>query len=157
MDRQQTGEFVAALFERRGTAFHAVDDGDHAEHFHAERLDALEEAERVRTDKGAVSYVNKPVRPPTLAHFAAKVGVARGTLWEWAQKYADFGEAYEIANTISEAVLVEMGAMGGWNQRMSEFLLKNNHGYTDKAEVKTTGTIQLVIDEQDARHFDEPS
>lgn len=117
-------------------------------------LDALVDPLLVTTDKGAKSYLNKPIRPVTFAGFAAQIGVSRRTIWLWKETHEIFADAHARSETIYEQILLEMGTMGGWNQRMAEFLLKNHHGYKDKAEIETTGKIQLVIDEQDARHFD---
>ena len=44
-------------------------------------LDAVEEPERVESRRGGVKYVQAPVPPPTLAGYAARVGVRRETLW----------------------------------------------------------------------------
>ena len=38
-------------------------------------LDAVEEPERVESRRGGVKYVQAPVPPPTLAGYAARVGV----------------------------------------------------------------------------------
>ena len=45
--------------------------------------DALEEPERIVSSRGVVRWIQRPVPPPTLAGYAAKVRVGRETLWEW--------------------------------------------------------------------------
>ena len=65
-----------------------------------ESFDAIEEPERVESAQGGVKYVQAPVRPPTLAGYAAWVGVRRETLWAWARRHEEYGEAVGICKAI---------------------------------------------------------
>ena len=114
-------------------------------------LDGLKDAYRVTTDKGQKSYLKTPVRPITLAGYAAEIHVSTRTLYDWSQKHEEFGEAVGEAKAIQEQVFVEMGLQGAYNPNVVNFVLKNLQGWTDKAEIAHKGTVVLKIDEQDSR------
>ena len=113
-------------------------------------LDAIEEPERVESPQGGVKHVQAPVPPPTLAGYAAKIGVARETLWAWAKKHEEFEVAVDRCKAIQEAVVLRMGALGAYTPSFSIFILKNLSGWADKVEQKNSGGITLHFDAQDA-------
>ena len=113
-------------------------------------LDAIDELERVESAHGGVKYVQAPVRPPTLAGYAAKIGVRRETLWAWTKKHTEFDEAVGICKAIQEHVLVTMGLLGAYRPNMTIFVLKNALGWKDRVEQRHTGAVVLRFDAQDA-------
>ncbi len=113
-------------------------------------LDALEAPERVESRHGGVKYVQAPVRPPTLAGYAAKVGVRRETLWAWARQHEEFDEAVGICKAIQEHVFINMGLLGAWRPGMTIFVLKNLLRWQDKIERAHRGHVTLLLDAQDA-------
>ncbi len=56
--------------------------------------DKIEEPQRVKS--GGVRWIQPPVRPPTLAGYAAQGGVRRETLWAWARRYPEFKDAVAL-------------------------------------------------------------
>ncbi len=145
-----------ALKILRGTGGGAVPFYDPAVHpaglvaFFQKRLDELGDAVHVITEKGQQSYLKKPVRPPTLAAYAASIGVSRFTLRNWSQRHDEFSDAYEIAKTIQEAIVVELALQGAYNSNFAAFVLKNLQGWTDRVEATHVGGIVLKLDEQDS-------
>jgi hypothetical protein len=115
-----------------------------------ERLEAIKEVERVRTKQRDVKFVQEPVRPPTLAGYAASIGIDRRTLWQWGEQHEEFEDALEFAKTIQEEVLCSMGSVGAYNPQVVIFMLKNLQGWADKIDQRIKGTVSLHFDAQDA-------
>ena len=105
--------------------------------------------ERVETKQDDVKFVQKPIAPPTLGGWAARVGIARQTVWTWTENHAEFSEAANFARTIQEDILIRMGALGAYNAKFAEFMLKNLHEWTDRSEVKNTSDVHLHFDAED--------
>ncbi len=112
-------------------------------------FDALEAPERVESRHGGVKYVQAPVRPPTLAGYAAKVGVRRETLWAWTRQHEEFDEAVGICKAIQEHLLINMGLLGAYAPGLTIFMLKNLLDWQDKVEQVNRGTVVVRVDEQD--------
>ena len=113
-------------------------------------LDAVEGPERVESRWGGVKYVQAPVPPPTLAGYAARVGVRRETLWAWARRHEDFDEAVGICKAIQERLLLHMGLLRAYPPALTIFMLKNLLGWKDKVERTHAGGVTLHFDAQDA-------
>ncbi|MCZ6795803.1 MAG: terminase small subunit [Planctomycetota bacterium] len=111
--------------------------------------DALQEPERVETRGGNVKWVQPPVPPPTLAGYAAKIGVRRETLWAWGQRHEEFGEAVEICKAIQEHLLIQMGLLGAYPPGLTIFMLRNLLGWKEKVERVHVGGVTLHFDAQD--------
>jgi hypothetical protein len=88
-----------------------------------------------------------PALFPTLARFAANIGVTRETLHDWATLkdvsghllYPAFSYAYKKAKDLQEANLVEGTLAGGYNSTFAIFTAKNVLGWRDKVEQEITG------------------
>ena len=117
--------------------------------FFRERYAEVADAERNENERGDLKYVGIPVRVPTFAGYAALIGVARETLWAWKKKHTEFQEASSICEAIQEAFLVELGTVGALNPQMTMFSLKNLQGWSEKADVKMHGSVELHFDAQD--------
>lgn len=84
---------------------------------------------------------------PTLTRFAAKIGVTRQTLHDWAtEKSADgtprrpeFAYAYARAKDAQESLLIEGAMSGVYEPRFAVFATKNLAGWKD--QVETTGEV----------------
>lgn len=114
-----------------------------------ERVEKIAEVERVRTKQRDLKFVQEPIPPPTLAGWAAKVGVSRHTVRDWAQKHDRFGQAKAIAEVIQEDILLRMGTLGAYDSRTVAFMLKNLHDWSDKAELRAKGNVHIHFDSQD--------
>ena len=88
-----------------------------------------------------------PTMFPTLARFAANIGVTRETLHDWATsknaegelKHPEFSYAYKRAKEFQEAILVEGTMAGAFQANFSIFTAKNVLGWRDKTEQEITG------------------
>jgi hypothetical protein len=84
---------------------------------------------------------------PTLARFAANIGVCRDTLHDWAHakdvsgnlRHPRFSDAYKRAKALQEANLVEGTMAGAYNSTFAIFTAKNVLGWRDKVEQEITG------------------
>lgn len=114
-----------------------------------ERLESLPEIERIKTERGDVKYIQKPVRLPTLSGYAVQLGVTRETLWSWSQEHTDFGEAYGQAKACQEELLIQAGAVGGYDKSLAIFILKNLQGWQDRVEQTHRGGVTLQFDAED--------
>lgn len=76
----------------------------------------------------------KPLSPPTIGGFAIKIGVSREVLYDWKDLYPEFKKAMEILMTVQEEHIVDINMRGIGNTTFSIFMLKNNHGWTDRTE-----------------------
>ena len=118
------------------------------DHFR-EAYEALGEVIQVKTKNGDVKFVQKPVSPPLLAGYAAKIGISRETLLNWQNANPEFDDAVKIAKAIQEQVFLEMGAKGAYNPRTVDLMMKNLQGWKDRVE-NEHGTVTLVFDKQDS-------
>lgn len=93
--------------------------------------------------KGGERVQTVPNKFPTLARFAANIGVTRETLWEWSTRvnengelvFPDFSNAYKKAKEFQEACLVEGAIAGAFNPAFSIFTAKNVLGWRDNKDV----------------------
>jgi hypothetical protein len=84
---------------------------------------------------------------PTLARFAANIGVCRDTLHDWSTaknpdgtyRHPAFSDAYKRAKALQEANLVEGTMAGAYNSTFAIFTAKNVLGWRDKIEQEITG------------------
>lgn len=83
-------------------------------------------------------------RFPTFQRRATDIGIHIDTMHEWAKQHKDFSEAKKKCKLIQEAILVENWLTGLYNANMVQFLLKNNHWYSDKQEHEHTWSIATV-------------
>lgn len=92
-----------------------------------------------------LDFIKLSKRGLSNVEIAAEFNVSLGTLKSWAEKYNDFGEAYEIGQTMYEAWWLKKGAAGlddtrNFNTPLYKFLTGNKLGYSDKVETKSHNT-----------------
>ena len=117
--------------------------------FFQERFDQIDDPVKYTTEKGQVGYTVKPVRPPTIAGYAARIKVSRKSIWNWGQEYAAFDDALGICQAMQEALLVELGTTGALNPAVTNFTLKNLQDWTDRIEETHKGAVAFQFDAQD--------
>ena len=101
----------------------------------------------VRDKQGNESTQVLPGFFPTMARFAANIGVCRDTLHDWAHakdvngdpRHPRFSDAYKRAKAFQEANLVEGTIAGAYNSTFAIFTAKNVLGWRDKVEQEITG------------------
>ena len=81
---------------------------------------------------------------PTLAGFAAKVGVSVQTLHNWGKAHPGFFDATTRAKAIAEDILVTNGLLGLYDARYAIFVAKN---YTDLRDVRETHAVEYEVPE----------
>lgn len=105
-------------------------------------VDVVDREGKTRTEKKVVTNTF-----PTLTRFAAKIGVTRQTLHEWATdktedgapKRPEFAYAYARAKEAQESLLVEGGMAGLYEARFAVFASKNLIGWKD--QIETSGEV----------------
>lgn len=88
----------------------------------------------VENSKGEMCRVAIPASLPTLAGFACKIGVHRGTLQNWANEHEEFFSALKACKEYQEHILIENGLMGGYDKTFAIFTAKNLINWRDKTE-----------------------
>lgn len=81
---------------------------------------------------------------PTLEGWAIHRSISIRSVYNWVKdedKYPQFADKYAQALAIQKKKLALLGLVGQYNQRLVEFLLKNNHGMTDKTESKVEQNV----------------
>jgi len=99
-----------------------------------------------------ITYFQNDKVFPTLAGFAAEIGVCKDSLLAWAENNEEFSGAIKKAKAIQEQNLVS-GALSGKHQStFSIFFAKNNLGYKDKTEVDhSSEQLQSLLDTIDGK------
>jgi len=69
---------------------------------------------------------------PTIEGFATHLGVGTRTLYDWQAEYSDFSQTMDELRDTQKHLLISKGLTGGYNTRFAMFLLKANHGMTEK-------------------------
>lgn len=95
----------------------------------------LEVEREVASPKGAIQItVEEAHSLPTLAGFAASIGVSTVTLARWRKKYPEFDEAVQVAQAHQEHMLTNNALRGKFAAAPSIFAMKNLMGWKDKIE-----------------------
>lgn len=113
-----------------------------------ERFELITDPERFQTEH-RLQHVMTPVRPPSLAGYAAELGVRRETLWGWGKRHEEFDEAVGVCKAMQEAAIIELTALGAYNPSFAALMMKNLHDWQDKVEAVHKGGVTLNFDRQD--------
>lgn len=107
----------------------------------------------VITKHGDVIQVEeeRPTEFPSLASFAAKIGVHRDTLHEWSQVHHEFSDSLKKAKELQEHWLVNNALQEHVNPTFAIFTAKNVMKWRDKQPDETsevTVNVNSMSDEQ---------
>jgi hypothetical protein len=114
-----------------------------------DKLEEIQDVERVETERGDVKHVQAPIPPPTLAGYAVSIGVTRECVWSWSKKHEEFEDAFNLAKAMQEQAFLTMGATGAYAPQVLIMMMKNLQGWTDRTEQTHKGAVTLLFDEQD--------
>ena len=83
---------------------------------------------------------------PTIEGFSDVIGVCKKTVFNWSQKdeNKEFLHALERLKTKQHRTLLNKGLSNQINPMLTKLMLINNHGYTEKKEVKKENEITVV-------------
>jgi hypothetical protein len=89
---------------------------------------------------------------PTLEGLAGEFGVDTDTIFEWrnpkykkmAKERRQFSESCKRLMVAQREMLLKKGLLGHYNNVMAIFILKNNHGFTDRHEVDYTSDGEKI-------------
>lgn len=116
---------------------------------------------RITSPKGQVTeeYIEKGGDLPFLSQYAHKIGVTTKCMGEWADKYPEFGNAYNRAKELQCNHLVQNGIQDNYNAAFGIFTAKNitlmrdqpttvinneNHTHYVKLELNGKGVDDLI-------------
>jgi len=112
--------------------------------FDAKIIEFFDKAPFVEVDvpqpSGAVRRQRLATDPPMLSDFAKSIGVSRDSVNRWATdvdgqggpRYPRFADAYARAREMNESMLARAALLGLYDNRISQFVLKNLYGWQDQ-------------------------
>lgn len=69
---------------------------------------------------------------PTIEGLAQYLDVGTRTIYDWEQLHKDFSQTIDTLRGTQKHLLITNGLTGNYNGRFAMFLLKANHGMTEK-------------------------
>lgn len=69
---------------------------------------------------------------PTIEGLASHLGVGTRTVYDWEAEYPDFSQTLGQLRDTQKELLITKGLTGSYNTRFAMFLLKANHGMSEK-------------------------
>lgn len=82
-----------------------------------------------------MEYINnclKDSKFPTIEGLAQYLGIAARTIYDWEKLHNEFLQTIETLRDTQKQLLITNGLTGGYNARFAMFLLKANHGMSEK-------------------------
>lgn len=111
-------------------------------------------AKRGRPSKYSDAYCDEVISCLSEGHsvtaFAGRIGVARSTVFKWAEEHPDFSDALRVgqskATEFWERLLIRVAGEGGGNATAAIFGVKNRAAddWRDKQDVEVTGEIKSI-------------
>jgi hypothetical protein len=83
----------------------------------------------------AKNYINNCLENdifPTIEGLSVYLKVGTRTLYDWEVEYPEFSHTLDKLRDIQKDLLITNGLKGGYNTRFAMFLLKANHGMSEK-------------------------
>lgn len=72
---------------------------------------------------------------PTIEGLAHHLGIGTRTIYDWREQHKDFSQTIETLLDAQKQLLITNGLTGNYNARFAMFLLKANHGMTEKETI----------------------
>lgn len=84
------------------------------------------------------------VNIPTVEGLAEHLGVARSTVFKWAEEHEEFSDSLEFLNEQQKKRLIQ-GALGGhYSPTIAKLILSSNHDMVEKKEVDMTSAGEPI-------------
>lgn len=87
-------------------------------------------------------HCEENLEPFLMVGFACYLGLSKDSLLKYSKK-SEYSLAYKKALSYAELTLLKNCLMGKYNSSVALFLLKCNHGYTDKNEASGDYNIEV--------------
>ena len=87
------------------------------------------------TSKSVTKYTNECLEKsifPTFEGLATFLRIGTRTLYDWELAYPDFSQTMDMIRDTQRQLLITNGLTGQYNTRFAMFLLKANHGMSEK-------------------------
>jgi len=108
--------------------------------------------EVVVKDQIQVINIERPNSIPTVAGLALHLGISRETVYAWAKdtKKSQFSDTFNRLKAKQHEFLVYHGLTRGYDSSFAKFMAVNVTDLRDKVTQENTGTVEIVIDNDDA-------
>ena len=80
---------------------------------------------------------------PQIAGLAVFLGVARSTIYEWAEQHKEFSDVLERLKAKQEKMLISGGLLGKFNSTITKLAL-TKHNYSDKIDTDLTSKGEKI-------------
>ncbi len=92
----------------------------------------------VKLPASVTEYTNNCLKNstfPTIEGLGQYVGISTRTIYDWEKLHVEFLQTIDTLRDTQKQLLITNGLTGGYNSRFAMFLLKANHGMTEKEPI----------------------
>lgn len=75
------------------------------------------------------------VNLPSVEGLSLYLGVARSTVYKWADEHAEFSDTLDVLKAKQQERLVSQGLSNNYNATITKLMLSSNHGMREKSDV----------------------
>ena len=89
----------------------------------------------IKFPASVTEYTNKCLKDgkfPTIEGLAQYLGIGTRTIYDWEKLHVEFLQTIDALRDTQKQLLITNGLTGGYNARFAMFLLKANHGMSEK-------------------------
>ena len=89
----------------------------------------------IKLPLSATEYIKNCLKDnkfPTIEGLAQYLGISARTIYDWEKVHVEFLQTIDTLRDTQKQLLITNGLTGGYNSRFAMFLLKANHGMTEK-------------------------
>lgn len=100
-------------------------------------------------------YIGHDQVVPSIAGMAVALGVARSTLYVWAEDHDEFSDMLALTQDVQESIALNKGLASEFNATIVKLLLAK-HGYSDKQELAHSSPDGSMTPQVIERHIIDP-
>lgn len=98
-------------------------------------LEGLQDGnEELLDDEGKLIRIRIKVNLPGVSALASFLGVARSTLYLWAEDHEEFSDTLDRIKDEQEQRLIDHGLSGEYNSTIAKLMLSSNHGHKERSD-----------------------